>query len=258
MISDWTLQGKKALITGGTKGIGKAAAEEFLRLGADVLFTARHAEEVSAAEAQWAARYSEARVKGMVADVSNEDDRNRVCDWISDRWQKLDVLVNNAGINIRKKTPQYSREEYLQILAVNMLAPYEWARLLYPLLKRSGKAAIINVASVAGSNLDIGTGSPYAMSKAALIQQTRSLAVEWAKEGIRANVVSPWYTDTPLAAPVLQNKERMAHILSRTPMGRIAQPEEIAAVIAFLAMDKASYLTGQNIIVDGGLSISGL
>lgn len=257
-MSNWTLQHKKALITGGTKGIGKAVAEEFLQLCADVLFTARHADEVAAMEAEWKARYPQAQVKGMVADVSSEADRQKVHDWIAENWRKLDVLVNNAGINIRKKTPEYSREEYEKILSVNMLAPYEWARLLYPLLKQSGRASIVNVASVAGSNLDIGTGSPYAMSKAALIQQTRSLAVEWAKEGIRANVVSPWYTATPLAAPVLQNEERMAHILNRTPMGRIAQPEEMAAAIAFLAMDKSSYITGQNIIADGGLSISGL
>ncbi|MCS7019177.1 MAG: SDR family oxidoreductase [Cytophagales bacterium] len=254
----WTLQNKKALITGGTKGIGKATVAAFLQLGASVVFTARHAEEVTAAEAQWSSQYPELQVKGIVADVSLESNRLHVYDWIATHWQQLDVLVNNAGINIRKKTPEYTRQEYEQILAINMLAPFEWARLLYPLLKRSGKAAIVNVASVAGSNIDIGTGSPYAMSKAALIQQTRSLAVEWAKEGIRVNVVSPWYTNTPLAAPVLQNEARIAHILSRTPMGRIAQPEEIAAIIAFLAMDKSSYITGQNIIADGGLSISGL
>lgn len=257
-MANWTLQNKKALITGGTKGIGKAVVEEFLQLGADVLFTARHTEQVAQMESEWAARYPTAQVKGITADVSSAEDRQKVHDWIADNWQKLDILVNNAGINIRKKTPEYSREEYEKILAVNMLAPFEWARLLYLLLKRSGKAAIVNIASVAGSNLDIGTGSPYAMSKAALIQMTRSLAVEWAKEGIRANVVSPWYTVTPLAAPVLQNEERMAHILSRTPMGRVAQPEEMAAAVAFLAMDKSSYITGQNIIADGGLSISGL
>ncbi|WP_448519295.1 SDR family oxidoreductase [Rhodoflexus sp.] len=257
-MSSWTLQHKKALVTGGTKGIGKAVVEEFLQLGADVLFTARNADEVAAMETEWTVRYPNAQIKGIAADVSSADDRQRVHDWLVANWQKLEVLVNNAGINIRKKTPEYSCEEYEKILSVNMLAPFEWARLLYPLLKLSGKAAIINIASVAGSNLDIGTGSPYAMSKAALIQMTRSLAVEWAKEGIRANVVSPWYTVTPLAAPVLQNEARIAHILSRTPMGRVAQPEEMAAAVAFLAMDKSSYITGQNIIADGGLSISGL
>ncbi|MCS6968480.1 MAG: SDR family oxidoreductase [Cytophagales bacterium] len=256
-MTGWSLEGKKALVTGGTKGIGKAIVEEFLQLGAQVLFVARSAEQVEAARQQWAQRY-QARIYGMAADVSLPEARNAIYQWIGTHWQRLDILVNNAGINIRKKTPDYTCQEYGQIWSVNLTAPFELTRMLYPLLKQSGKASVINIASVAGSNLDIGSGSPYAMSKAGLLQMTRSLANEWAKEGIRVNAVSPWYTVTPLAKPVLENKERMQLILSRTPMGRVAQPEEVAAVVAFLAMDKPSYLTGQNIIVDGGLSISGL
>ena len=98
-MSNWTLQHKKALITGGTKGIGKAVVEEFLQLGADVVFTARHADEVAAAQAKWTACYPAAQVKGIAADVSSEADRHKVHDWIAANWQKLDVLVNNAGIN---------------------------------------------------------------------------------------------------------------------------------------------------------------
>jgi NAD(P)-dependent dehydrogenase (short-subunit alcohol dehydrogenase family) len=127
----------------------------------------------------------------------------------------------------------------------------------FELLKASGNASVINVASVAGF-LDVQSGPPYGMTKAAIQQLTRHLAVEWAPFNIRMNTVSPWYIQTPLTEPVLNNPERLEKILARTPMARVGQPAEVAAIIAFLAMDHASYITGQNISVDGGMSAKGL
>ncbi len=105
---------------------------------------------------------------------------------------------------------------------------------------------------------DVKSGAPYAMAKAGILQQTRSLASEWADKNIRVNAISPWYTETPLVKPIIDQKERYAKIVERTPLNRFAQPEEIASAIAFLAMDKASYITGQNITADGGLSANAL
>jgi Tropinone reductase 1 len=116
---------------------------------------------------------------------------------------------------------------------------------------------MINIASVAGS-IDIQSGPPYGMTKAAIIQLAKHLAVEWAQDNIRVNTVSPWYIDTPLAQPVLTDPERLKKIIERTPMKRVGQPEEIASLVAFLAMDKSSYITGQNINVDGGMMSKGL
>jgi len=142
-------------------------------------------------------------------------------------------------------------------LEINLIAPFEISRVLYPFLKNSGKASIINVASSAAIQ-DVGTGTPYAMSKSGLLQQSRSLAVEWAEDGIRVNSVSPWFTKTPLTEGYLHNKEKMSSILNRTPLKRVAEAEEISAIIAFLAMGKSSFITGQNIIADGGMSINAL
>ncbi len=255
MKTSWNLKDKKTFVTGGSKGIGKATVIEFLELGAEVLFSARNENEIQNLEKELKKEFPNSFVKGVKADVTSKTDRQNVFDWIEKNWQKLDVLVNNAGINIRKSALEYNEEEYRKLLEINLIAPFEVSRILYPLLCKAQNASVVNVGSVAGSQ-DVNSGLPYAMSKGGLNQQTRSFAVEWAKDNIRVNTVSPWYTKTPLTEAVFENKEKLDRIISITPLGRIAEAAEMASVIAFLAMDKSSYLTGQNITVDGGMSVS--
>jgi len=247
----WNLKNKRAVITGGTKGIGKATVLEFLSLGAEVIFTARNKEEVKAFETQL--QKDGHKAFGIVSDVSKKEGIDAIYSEVEKRWGNLDVLVNNAGINIRKAALDYSEEEYQKIIAINLTAPFLLSRKLHPFLKKSGKAAIVNVASVSAV-MDTKTGSPYGMSKAGLVMQTKNLATEWAKDGIRVNAMSPWFTETPLTSDILKLKERIDPVLKHTPLGRVAQAEEMANVIAFLAMDKSSYITGQNIVVDGGIT----
>jgi len=251
----WKLTHKKALVTGGTKGIGRATVMDFLELGAEVLFTARNEKDIKQFESELQKNGFEAI--GIVADSEKKEDQLKIKNWIENNWQKLDILVNNAGINIRKQANDYSEEEFRKVLEINLIAPFEISRLLFPFLQNSGNASIINVASSAAIQ-DVGTGTPYAMSKSGLLQQSRSLAVEWAKDGIRVNSVSPWFTKTPLTEGFLQNDEKMNTILSRTPLNRVAEAKEISAIISFLAMGKSSFITGQNIIADGGMSINAL
>ena len=251
----WNLEGKTALITGGTKGIGRATVLAFAQLGAKVIFTARDGEAVTAFQQELGEQGFIA--SGMQADVTSEEDQDQLTDFVFQRSGSLDILVNNAGMNIRKEAILFEPEEYQQIIDTNLLAPFELTRKFFALLKRSGKASVINVASVAASQ-DIKSGAPYAMAKAGLLQQTRSLASEWADKNIRVNAVSPWYTETPLVKPIMDQKERYDKIIERTPLKRFAQPEEMANTIAFLAMDQSSYITGQNLVVDGGLSANGL
>ena len=249
----WNLKNKRAVITGGTKGIGKATVLEFLSLGAEVIFTARNKEEVNAFEKQL--QKNGHKVFGIVSDVSEKEGIETIYSEVKKHWGALDILVNNAGINIRKAAVDYSEEEYQKIIAINLTAPFLLSTKLYPFLKISGKAAIVNVASVSAV-VDTKTGSPYGMSKAGLVMQTKNLASEWAKDGIRVNAMSPWFTETPLTHDLLKLKERIDPVLKHTPLGRVAQAEEMANVIAFLAMDKSSYITGQNIVVDGGITIT--
>ena len=250
-MNSWNLKDKKVLITGGTKGIGRATLEAFADLGAQIIFTARNESEVKKTEQEFRAKGF--HVFGFSADVALQKDRLAVIDFIKTKWNSLNVLVNNAGTNIRKKTIEYSEEEYQKVYQTNFFSAFEFCRLCYPLLAESRNSSIINVASVAGE-YDLGTGSPYATSKAAMIQLSRNLAVEWATDGIRVNTVSPWFTTTPLTDSYLSNPEKLNQIITRTPIGRVARAEEVAATIAFFAMDKASYISGQHLLIDGGVS----
>ncbi len=255
-MANWHLKGKRALITGATKGIGRAIAEEFLSLGAEILIVARNEKEVNDAVAEWQKQGHKAF--GCIADVAKGEDRQKVMATVKDVFgDRLDILVNNVGTNIRKQLVDYQEDEYRHIFEVNLFSVVEMCRLCHPFLKNGVGANVVNVASVAGF-IDVLSGPPYGMTKAAEIQLTRHLAVEWASAGIRVNAVSPWYTATSLTVPVLTNPERLDQILKRTPLSRVAEPEEMASVVAFLAMDKASYITGQNISVDGGMSVKGL
>lgn len=255
-MAHWHLKGKRALITGATKGIGRAIAEEFLDLGAEILIVARNEKDVFDAVADW--QKQGYKVHGCAADVAKGADRLKIIEQIKTVFgDSLDILVNNVGTNIRKQLIDYQEDEYRQIFETNLFSVIEMCRLCFPFLKNGVGANVVNVASVAGF-VDVLSGPPYGMTKAAEIQLTRHLGVEWASAGIRVNAISPWYTATPLTVPVLTNPERLEQIIARTPLSRVAEPEEMAAAVAFLAMDKASYITGQNIIVDGGMSVKGL
>jgi len=246
MSNNWSLANHKALITGGTKGIGKAIVDEFINLGAEVFIVARDKKEVDRLIVG-----SEGKLKGMVIDVTVSTERDKLLGMVEKFWGGVDILVNNAGFNNRKKTLEYTDTLYNEVIDLNMKSVFEMCRLFHPLLSKSGNASIVNLSSVAGFT-SVRSGAVYAMSKAAVTQLTKYLAVEWAKDNIRVNAVAPWYIKTPLTEPVLSVKENLEKILARTPMNRVGQPEEVAAAAAFLCMPAASYITGECIAVDGG------
>jgi Tropinone reductase 1 len=249
----WRLDGARALVTGGSSGIGLAVAHELAALGAELVLVARGRERLERARSAVLEHCPTCRVQLIAADVSRDADRHRIAVEAGD---ELQVLVNNAGTNIRKRMTELSLEEYRQVQSTNIESCFEMCRLLYPLLQRGQPASVVNNASVAGL-VHLRTGAPYGMSKAAMIQLTRNLAVEWAGEGVRVNAVAPWYIRTPLADQVLQDAEYRQAVLDRTPMGRVGEVEECARAIAFLALPAASYITGACLPVDGGFSVYG-
>jgi Tropinone reductase 1 len=254
MMTKWNLTGKTALITGGTKGIGRAITEEFFSLGASVFIVGRDA--VALKETVLGFDVDISIVDGIIADVSKAEDRKRIFEAIGKKWGKLDILVNNVGTNIRKKTIDYTETEIRKIFDTNLFSALDLCRLMFPYLKICNDPSIINVSSVAGLT-HLKTGILYAMTKAALNQMTKNLACEWASENIRVNAVAPWYIETPLAKQVLMDLDYLRSVLDRTPLKRVGKPAEVASAVAFLAMPASSYITGQTLAIDGGFSVYG-
>ena len=253
--SRWRLDYHRIVVTGGTRGIGRACAEEFLGLGAKVFVCGRTQKSVNVAVSEMRKKFGADKVSGIDADITTKEGRSKVllmCDEFFGA-NSFDVLVNNAGWNNRQAITAQTAEDFQQIMDVNFAAPYFMCVASAERLYRSSKnPSVINVSSVAGLS-STGSGVAYAASKAALAQLTKTLACEWAPQ-VRSNCVAPWVTKTEMLAKALKaNANSLRKAEKSTPLGRAAEVTDIAAAVAFLAMPCSRYINGQIIAVDGGL-----
>jgi NAD(P)-dependent dehydrogenase (short-subunit alcohol dehydrogenase family) len=241
------LDGRVALVTGGGSGIGRASAHALAQAGAHVAVSDIH-EDAARAVAQ-----EIGRGEAHPLDVAEEAAVEAVVAAVMGRHGRIDILVNNAGLGARMPTVDLPTERWRHVLAINLDGSFFCARAAGRHMVAAGRGAVINVASIMG--LVGGAHYPnlaYHSAKGAIVNFTRALACEWAAHGVRVNAVAPTFARTRLTEPLLADQALAQRLLADTPMGRFAEPQEVAAAILFLASDAASMITGAILPVDGG------
>ena len=255
MTAPWDLQGKVAIVTGGNGGIGLGMAQGLSAAGATVVIAARNADKSAAAVASILA--SGGKASAITVDVTDEADCQAMVASTLETHGRLDILINNAGINIRKRPEDYTLAEWQQVLQTNLSSAFICSQAAYPEMKRSSQGKIINI----GSMMSIfGTAftTPYAASKGGIVQMTRALACAWAADNIQVNAVLPGWVDTELTQTARKDIAGLhERVLARTPAGRWGEAHDFAGIAVFLASAASDFITGTAIPVDGGYSVQG-
>jgi NAD(P)-dependent dehydrogenase (short-subunit alcohol dehydrogenase family) len=249
-IKQFDLTGKAAIVTGGSKGLGQAIAAGLASAGADVLLASRHLDEAEKAAKQIAADHGQ-RAIGVAADVADEKQVQAMVDRAMKEFGKIDVLVNNAGINIRGPIDELSYEQFRQVQQINVDGLWLASRAVVPQMKKQGSGRIINLASTLGV-VGLENRTPYTASKGAVVTMTRALALELAPHNILVNAICPGPFLTPMNEPIAEAEQTKKFIVGAVALGRWGKLQEIQGAAIFLASDAASYVTGSLICVDGG------
>lgn len=245
------VNGKIAIIIGATSGIGKATAMLLAKEGAQVIFTGRREDTGKKVEQEIATQGGKAEF--FKCDATNEKESKALVDYVVEKYGRIDVLHNNAGILIDADFLNIDlKNNFDRTMEVNLRSQIAMMQLVLPVMLKQGSGSVINTASVGGI-ITMPMNIPYSASKAAIIHMGRTMAKTYAKDGIRFNTICPGLTYSEMVVP---GNDFDNAVLPGVPMGRGAQPEEIANGVLFLASDESSYVTGQAIVIDGGLSLA--
>jgi NAD(P)-dependent dehydrogenase (short-subunit alcohol dehydrogenase family) len=254
-LPSFQLEGKKAVVTGAGRGIGRALAIGLAEAGAEVALLSRTEEDLKETASIIRDLGREALV--LPTDVTKREEVHRAITNAHAQWGKIDIIINNAGMNIRSKALEASDEEWQTIMDTNLKSAFIVSQEAGKIMKEQGSGGkIINIASVAGQ-VALRTGVVYAATKAAIMQMTKVLAMEWGQYGINVNAIGPWYFKTPLTEKLLSDEAYVNDILAVTPLKRIGELPELVGPAVFLSSDAGNYVTGQTLFVDGGMTIHG-
>jgi NAD(P)-dependent dehydrogenase (short-subunit alcohol dehydrogenase family) len=247
------LEGKIALITGASKGLGKAMALALAEAGAGVALVSR--DEAKLNEVAGQIRDAGGRAEAFAADVSDESQVAGVLDQFNAKFgNSLHILINNAGINIRKSLTDFTLAEWRSVLDTNLTSVFLLCRAFVPLMKGQGYGRVINLTSMM-SHVSLPGRTAYSASKTALLGLNRALALELASEKITVNGISPGVYDTEINAPLMQNPALRAEFLGKIPLGRFGEPAEIGKLAVYLCSEDAGFITGTDLVIDGGWTV---
>lgn len=244
------LDGKVAFITGGSRGLGLAMGKAMAQAGARVVLTSRNQDDVTKA-AQEVENESGQRAMGLQMDVTNEEQVAAAVKRTVDEFGRLDILVNNAGINIRKPIKDFSLDEWKQVIDINLTGVFICTRAVADQMIAQKSGRVINMGSMM-STISMPERVAYASSKGAVLQLSRTIALEWAPYNITVNTICPGPFGTELNAPIIADPEKSAYFTSRIPLGRWGQTWELGSLAVYLASDAAGFITGSAISIDGG------